>query len=104
MPPPASPERKTECLEEVLWGYDGDVHGAATALRLHPDRWQFKAAYGDLAYVTVEVVDAAGAVVKHAEPEVVLSVSGIGDLLSEAGGAVVLDSKELKSPWVLFFC
>jgi beta-galactosidase len=32
--------------------------------------------------VTVEVVDAAGKVVKSAEPEIVLQASGAGDLLA----------------------
>lgn len=56
--------------------------GAPAALRLTADREQLTAAYGDLAYVTVEVVDAAGTVVKYADPEIVLEVSGVGDLLA----------------------
>jgi beta-galactosidase len=56
--------------------------GAPAALRLTTDRAQLRATYGDLAYVTVEVVDTAGAVVKHAEPEIVLEASGAGDLLA----------------------
>ncbi len=55
---------------------------APAALRLTADRTALKAEFGDLAYVTVEVVDRDGAVVKHAAPEVSASVSGAGDLLA----------------------
>jgi beta-galactosidase len=55
---------------------------APAALRLSPDRAQINAAYGDLAYITVEVVDKNDRVVKHAGHEVVFEVSGAGELIA----------------------
>jgi beta-galactosidase len=55
---------------------------APAALRLTVDRDTLKLMFGDLAYVTVEVVDESGAVVKHAEHTVTFDVSGAGDLLA----------------------
>jgi beta-galactosidase len=56
--------------------------GEPAALRLTPDRAALDCAYGDLAYVTVEVVDQAGEVVKCAEPELSFEVSGAGELVA----------------------
>lgn len=67
--------------------------GAAAALRLTPDRSILKSTFGDLAYITVEVVDSAGAVVKSAEPQVSFEVEGAGQLL--AVGTAKPDSNEL---------
>ena len=70
-------------------GYSGGVETARTtlktagepaALRLSSDRERLHAEFGDLAYITVEVVDANGLVVKHANHEVRFEVSGAGDL------------------------
>ena len=70
-------------------GYTGGKEGARTslatagepaALRLTPDRAALDCQYGDLAYVTVEVVDRKGVVVPYAEQEVSFEVSGAGDL------------------------
>jgi len=55
---------------------------APVALHLTPDRRALQARFGDLAYITVEVIDQAGAVVQHAGPEVTFTVSGAGDLLA----------------------
>ena len=55
---------------------------APTALRLSADRTALKAQYGDLAYVTIEVVDKAGVIVKHGEPEISVEVSGVGELIA----------------------
>lgn len=52
------------------------------ALRLTPDREMLKAEFGDLAYVTVEVVDENGAVVKHADHEVSFEISGAGEMIA----------------------
>jgi beta-galactosidase len=52
------------------------------ALRLTADRRVIKAAFGDLAYITVEIVDKDGNVVKHATQEVSFEVSGAGELLA----------------------
>jgi beta-galactosidase len=56
--------------------------GTPAALRLTPDRATIGAAAGDLSYVTVEVVDAQGAVVRHATHRVTLEVAGAGDLIA----------------------
>ncbi|MBE0696172.1 MAG: glycoside hydrolase family 2 protein, partial [Anaerolineaceae bacterium] len=55
---------------------------APKALRLTPDRKTLKAVHGDLSYVTVEIVDPSGMVVKHAGDEVSFEVSGAGDILA----------------------
>jgi beta-galactosidase len=55
---------------------------APVALRLTPDRAMIGAAVGDLSYVTVEVVDAQGAVVRHATHQVTLEVTGAGELIA----------------------
>ena len=63
------------------------------SLRLTPDRQSLNAEYGDLAYVTVEIVDENGEVVKPAEHAVTFVVSGAGDLL--AVGSANPTSEEL---------
>ncbi len=52
------------------------------ALRLTPDRATIAREFGDLAYVTVEVVDENGAVVKYADCEITLTITGAGDLIA----------------------
>lgn len=54
--------------------------GPAHALRLTADRPAMAAAYGDLIYVTVEVVDAAGAPVQYAADTITCQVAGAGEL------------------------
>jgi len=56
--------------------------GAPFALRLSPDRAALRSEYGDLAYVTVEVVDRAGEVVRYADPPVSLEIDGAGELIA----------------------
>ncbi len=56
--------------------------GAPTALRLTPDRATINCEYGDLAYVTVEIVDEHGYVVSYADPAVSFEVSGAGELIA----------------------
>jgi len=56
--------------------------GVPAALRLTPDRTSLKAEYGDLSYVTVEVVDEQGTVVHHADAELFFAVAGAGSLLA----------------------
>lgn len=76
--------------ELIAVGYkDGAEHtrtvlrtaGAPAAIRLTPDRTALAGA-GDLAYVTVEVVDAAGNVVHTAQPQLFFTVCGSGSLLA----------------------
>jgi beta-galactosidase len=52
------------------------------ALRLTPDRAVLDHEFGDLAYVTVEVVDEDGAVVKYAADEIAFEITGVGDLVA----------------------
>jgi beta-galactosidase len=56
--------------------------GAPATLRVIPDRATIHAAAGDLSYVTIEVVDASGAIVRHATHHVTLDVSGAGELIA----------------------
>ena len=55
---------------------------APSALRLTPDRARLRSEYGDLSYVTVEIVDEQGRVVKHAEHEVMFEIAGAGELIA----------------------
>ncbi len=52
---------------------------------MRADRAEIQSTGSDLAYVTVEIVDRDGAVVKSASPEVTIEVSGAGELI--AGGS-----------------
>ncbi len=52
------------------------------ALRLTPDRPAIGAAPGDLAYITVDIVDREGLVVKAAKHEVAVEVTGAGELIA----------------------
>ncbi|HCE17102.1 MAG TPA: beta-galactosidase [Anaerolinea thermolimosa] len=56
--------------------------GDPFALRATPDRAALRAEYGDLAYVTVEIVDREGAVVRYADTLVSLEVEGAGELIA----------------------
>ena len=56
--------------------------GAPAALRVSADRSEIRGEYGDLAYITVDIVDQAGRVVKRAEDEVILAASGAGELIA----------------------
>lgn len=55
---------------------------APAALRLTADRETLKAEFGDLAYITVEVVDENGLVVKHADHTVLFEIVGAGELIA----------------------
>lgn len=63
-----------------------DTCGAPTALRLSADRAEIRSPHGDLAYVTVEVIDEKGHAVKYAEPQVSFEISGVG-ILAAVGTA-----------------
>ena len=56
--------------------------GGPAALRLTPDRTEIRAGGDDLCYLTVEVVDEAGALVRSAGVEVRVEVSGEGELIA----------------------
>ncbi|MAU08347.1 MAG: beta-galactosidase [Anaerolineaceae bacterium] len=54
--------------------------GKPAALRISSDRDQLAATHGDLAYITIEIVDENGVVVSAGEPTVSVEVEGAGDL------------------------
>ena len=56
--------------------------GPPAVIRLTPDRTSLKAEFGDLSYVTVEIIDADGNVVNNASTNVYFTVSGAGTLLA----------------------
>ena len=56
------------------------------ALSLSADRDVIQAGCGDLAYVTIEVQDKNGVVVKHGEPLISVEATGAGDLLAIGSG------------------
>ena len=56
--------------------------GSPAALRATVDRAGIRAEFGDLAYVTVEVLDQDDCAVEWAEPEVTLEVTGAGELIA----------------------
>jgi beta-galactosidase len=59
-----------------------ETTGVPAALRLTSDRATIRCEYGDLAYITVEVVDQDGRVVKYAEHEISFEVAGVGELIA----------------------
>jgi beta-galactosidase len=56
--------------------------GAPAALRATVDRAEIQQEFGDLAYVTVEVLDQDGCVVPWADSELSLEVTGAGELIA----------------------
>jgi beta-galactosidase len=55
---------------------------APSGLRLTPDREKLACAYGDLAYVTIEIIDAHGALVTSANHTVSCAAEGAGELIA----------------------
>src|SRR5690606_10496594 len=60
--------------------------GAPTKLKVTTDRTRIRADRNDLAYVTIEVVDANGARVPNAAVPVRFAVSGVGELAAQGSG------------------
>ena len=60
--------------------------GAPDAIRLTPDRRTIAADGGDVVHVTVEIVDAAGNLVPHAENHVRFDVSGPARIIAVENG------------------
>jgi beta-galactosidase len=56
--------------------------GVPVALRLTADRTTLSSTYGDLAYVTVEIVDQEGRLVPYMESEISCEVAGAGELIA----------------------
>ena len=57
-----------------------------SALHLSADRPVIQAGGGDLAYVTIEVLDSDGVLVKNGAPLISLEISGVGELLGSGSG------------------
>ena len=85
--------------------YDGTQEGASftlttpdapTALRLTVDRQEICSDGNDLAYITIELVDAEGRVISDSQRKVSLSFSGDGTLLA-AGNASPTDMVSFRS-------
>src|SRR6185503_7240584 len=56
--------------------------GSPSALRAAADRPEIHTEFGDLAYVTVEVLDQEGCLVPWADSEISLEVTGAADLIA----------------------
>ena len=96
---PAGPTQKNRAVFEVVYqpgslvavGLTGGKQagrstlvttGEPAALRLTPDRTELQAGGDDLCYLTVEVVDEAGELVRSAGVEVRVEVTGHGELIA----------------------
>ncbi len=96
---PAGPTQKNRAVFEVVYqpgtlvavGLTGGKEtgrstlvttGEPAALRLTPDRTELQAGGDDLCYLTVEVVDEAGQLVRSAGVEVQVEVTGHGELIA----------------------
>jgi len=60
--------------------------GVPFSVKLTVDRECIKAEYGDLAYITAEVVDEKGDCVSYAQNEITFEVTGQGDLIAVGSG------------------
>jgi len=81
--------------ELVAVGYEKGVEssravlktaGKPAGIRLKPDRNVLKAEFGDLSYVTVELVDAAGNVCHNASNNVYFTACGAGSIVAVGSG------------------
>ncbi|MBE0698181.1 MAG: DUF4982 domain-containing protein, partial [Anaerolineaceae bacterium] len=96
---PAGDAQKYKAIFEVIYqpgtieavGYTGgketsrtrlSTAGAPAALRASADRSEINSPFGDLAYITVDIVDKDGGVVKCAENMVAFEITGAGDLIA----------------------
>jgi len=60
--------------------------GDPAALRLAADRATIQSGGGDLAFVTIEIQDRGGVLVRHGEPSVTVEVGGPGELIAIGSG------------------
>jgi beta-galactosidase len=59
---------------------------APAALRLTLDRSLIKADIGSIAYIDIEIQDKTGVLVKHGEPDIIVEVTGAGELCAVGTG------------------
>jgi beta-galactosidase len=71
--------------------------GAPAAIRLRADRADVRADRNDLAWVTVEIVDARGRTVPDAAVKVTLAAAGNGKIIASGNGAFA-DVESFRSP------
>jgi beta-galactosidase len=64
-----------------------ETTGPPVGIRLSADRSPIGADRNDLAYVTVEIIDAAGRRTPHTEATIRFTVSGVGELAAQGSGA-----------------
>ncbi len=86
--------------ELVAIGYENGVEASRTVLRtagkpanirLKPDRDVLKAEFGDLSYVTVELVDAAGNICHNATNNIYFTAYGVGSIVAVGTGNPVTE-------------
>jgi beta-galactosidase len=76
--------------------------GKPAKIRLTADRQELKASRNDLSYITVEVVDEAGALIPNASLPIQFKVEGAGELAAVENGNPA-DMKSFRSPQVTSF-
>lgn len=76
--------------------------GNPAKIRLTADRSELKASRNDLSYVTVEVIDEAGALIPNANLPIRFKVEGAGELAAVENGDPA-DMKSFRSPQVTSF-
>jgi beta-galactosidase len=76
--------------------------GSPAKIRLTADRSELKASRNDLSYVTVEVIDEAGALIPNANLPIQLKVEGAGELAAVENGNPA-DMKSFRTPQVTSF-
>ena len=88
--------------ELVAVGYDNGIEvsrkvlktaGVPANIRLNPDRSSLNIAFGDLSYITIELLDAEGTLVPNINTNVYFTVYGAGSLLAVGNGNPISEEK-----------